>query len=330
MSDLEDRIVQGKVDPVYLLIGSDPWLYQRVLGALTTAIVTPATRAFNLDAFEGKSATAQAVLNAARTLPMMAKRRLVVVRDVDGLGADGLAHVAAYLEAPAPETTLVLSAPKADGRLKFYQIAKKRGYLHDLEVPRNLAGWIAEQAARRRAKVTPDAARRLAEVVGPDLGRLASSLEQLVLYCDGRPVEAADVDELVAETRERTVFELANAVGQGQRERALKAISSLIEQRESAVGVAMMLARHVRQVALVRELSEARTPRAELPRLAGVPPFALDGLIAQARRFSRPSLARAFELVARADLDLKGPVKAALGERIVLERLVEDLLSLGR
>jgi DNA polymerase-3 subunit delta len=178
--------------------------------------------------------------------------------------------------------------------------------------------------------VTPDAARRLAEVVGPDLGRLSSSLEQLTLYCDGRAVEAADVDELIAETRERTVFELANAVGQGQRERALKAVARLVEQRESAVGVAMMLARHVRQVALVRELSEQRTPRAELPRLAGVPPFALDGLVAQARRFTRPSLARAFELVAQADLDLKGPVKGALGERVVLERLVENLLALGR
>jgi DNA polymerase-3 subunit delta len=123
MSDLEDRIAGGKIAPVYLLVGSDPLLYQRVLGALTAAIVTPATRSFNLDAFEGKSTTAQAVLNAARTLPMMAKRRLVVVRDVDGLGAEGLAQLAAYLEAPAPETTLVLSTPKADARLKFIQVA---------------------------------------------------------------------------------------------------------------------------------------------------------------------------------------------------------------
>jgi DNA polymerase-3 subunit delta len=262
---------------------------------------------------------------------MMARRRLVLVREVEGLGAEGMAQLAAYLEAPAPETCLVLAAQKADGRLKLFQLAKKKGFLHELVVPRNLSAWVMEEAARRGARVKPDAARRLADVVGGDLGRLSSSLEQLVLYADGRAVEAADVDELVAETRERSVFELTNAVGQGGtdgRRKALGAVARLVEQRESAIGVTMMLARHVRQLALIKELSAERTPRSELPRLVGAPPFALDGLLAQARRFGPGALARAVDLVAQADVDLKGPKKGALGERIVLERLVEGLIAL--
>jgi DNA polymerase-3 subunit delta len=328
---VDDRIARGEIDPVYLIVTGDPLLYQRTLAAIAAAVVEPATRGFNREAFEGKGASAQAIVNAARTLPMMARRRMVIVRDLDGLGAEGLATLCGYLESPAPETCLVLSSPKADGRLKIYQLAKKRGWLHELAVPRNLAAWILDEATRRRARVTPDAARRLADVVGGDLGRLSSSLDQLVLYADGRAVEAADVDELVAETRERTVFELTNAVGQGGpdgRQRALRAVTRLIDQRESAIGVTIMLARHMRQLALTRELAQARTPRSELPRLVGAPPFAIDGLVAQARRFSRPALERAFELLAQADLDLKGPVKAALGERVVLERLVERLLAL--
>jgi DNA polymerase III subunit delta len=91
----------------------------------------------------------------------------------------------------------------------------------------------------------------------------------------------------------------------------------------------MMLARHVRQLAVVKELVAQKTPKMELPRLVGAPPFAVDGLIAQARRFTPASLARAVDLVAQADVDLKGPKKGALGERIVLERLVEGLLALG-
>ncbi len=313
---LEDDIARGEIAPVYLLAG-DALLCGRVVAALVGALVTPATRAFNHDVFEGKSTSAGAVLGAARTLPMMAKRRLVVVREVEGLGADGLGALASYLDKPAPETCLVMLITKLDGRLKLVAAAKKKGYLHELEIPRNLAGWVTDEA------------RRLADVVGSDLGRLSSSVEQLVLYAGDRPVTADDVDELVAETRERSVFELANAVGKGEHERALRATARLVDQRESSVGVAIMLARHVRQLALVKELTDARTPKADLPRLAGVPPFAVDGLIAQARRFSRPALARAFDVLAQADLDLKGPKKAALGERMVLERLVEDLLSLA-
>src|SRR5262249_53104104 len=87
-------------------------------------------------------------------------------------------------------------------------------------------------------------------------------------------------------------------------------------------------AQHLRQLALARELTEARTPRNDLPRLVGAPPFAIDGLVAQGERFTARSLARAVELLAQADLDLKGPPKAALGEGIVLDRLVGALCGL--
>lgn len=328
MQDLESRILAGDVAPVYLLVGTDPLLYQRVVSALVRMVTTDASRAFNHDVFEGKGASASAILGAARTLPMMAARRLVVVRDVEGLGAEGLGAVAGYLENPVAETVLVLWAQKSDGRIKLFQVAKKKGFVHELEVPRNLVAWILEEAGRRGARIAEDAARRLADVVGADLGRLASSVDQLTLYAGDRPVTPADVDELIAETRERTVFELTNAVGQGNREKALRAVARLVDQRESTIGVAMMLARHLRQVAIARELAEAKAPRNDLPRLVGAPPFAIDGLIAQGRRFTARALARAVELLAKADLDLKGPPKAALGERVVLERLVGDLCAL--
>lgn len=330
VTEPEARIQRGEIDPVYVLAGSDPLLHQRVVGALQAALVPEAARAFNLDAFEAKAAGAQAIVNAARTLPMMGKHRLVVVRDFDALPADGLTALAAYLEAPSLSSVLVLQAHKGDGRMKLVQLAKKKGWYHELAAPRQLVPWILDEAKARGVRIAGDAARRLADVVGGDLSRLSSALEQLSLYVgDERPISVADVDELIAETREHTVFELANAVGEGKEERALRAVAKLFDQRESSVGVAMMLARHVRQLSAVRELLDARTPRADIPRLAGVPPFAVDGLVVQARRLAPPALRRAVALLAQADLDLKGPKKGALGERIVVEKLVRDLLALG-
>ncbi len=314
-----------KTDPVYVLAG-EPLLVQRKVQELIDATVPPASRAFNLDQLDARAAGAIAIANAARTLPMMGKQRAVVVRDADQLGA-GLAELVPYLENPSPETVLILLVGKIDGRIKFYQTAKKRGYLHDLEAPRQAAPWIRDEVRRRGAAMTDDGVRRLAEVAAGDLGRLASAVEQLSLYAGDRPITSADVDDLIAETRERTVFELANAVGEAQHERALRAVDKLFEQRESAVGVAMMLARHMRQIALIKEAAQQRQP--DLARAAGVPPFVVDGLLAQARRFNPAALTRAFALLAQADRDLKGPVKGALGERILVERLVGDLIGLS-
>jgi DNA polymerase-3 subunit delta len=328
MSDLLAEIAVGRFDPVYVLAGGDPYLVTRVVDALKEAVVPPAARSFNLDVLEPKLGAA-AVVGAARTLPMMGRRRLVLVRDAETLGAEGLEGLRKYLDEPSPDAVLTLICGKVDGRMKFFQAAKKKGWLHDLVVPRQLVPWILEEARRRRVRFQPDAARRLADVVGRDLARLASAIEQLALYVSGdKAVRVDDVDELIAETRERTVFELMNAVGSGDRAGALRAVARLFDQRESAVGVAMMLARHYRQLAAARELLGERAPTAELPRLLGVPPFAIEPLLKQARRLPERGVRAAFTLLAQADRDLKGPIKAAWGERIVIERLADALCEL--
>ncbi len=328
MTDIERAIRRGELPAVLILTGEEPLLVAQVVAALRDSI-PPALRAFNLDVIEAKAGAAQGILNAARTLPMMGPRRLVLVQGAEALGAEGLDLVRAYLDAPVPEATLVLVFGKLDGRMKFTQAAKKKGFVAALEPPRQLVPWVKEEAQARKIRIAPDAASRLVEVVGKDLARLSSALDQLALFAGDRPIARDDVDELIAETRERTVFELANAVGGGDRAGALGAIARLFAQRESAVGVAMMLARHVRQLAIAREELAAGTPSRDLPRLLGVPPFAVDGLVAQARRWPAQAFPAALDALAQADRDLKGPVKAALGERIVLERLAERLLTLG-
>jgi DNA polymerase-3 subunit delta len=320
------------LQPVYVLASAEPLLLSRAVAEITDAAVPPASRAFNLDQLEGKGLGAATLVNTARTLPMMGKRRLVLVRDADAAGADTLNALVPYLEKPVPETVLVLVCGKIDGRLKFFATAKKKGFVHELTVPRQLAGWIVDEARRAGARIDPMAARRLEDVVGKDLSRLAQAVEQLALFAgEGQTISSEHVDALIADTSERTVFQLNDAVGQGDRPGALRAVAKLFEQRESAVGVVIMLARHVRQLALYQELAAARAPAAEIARVCGVPPFVIDKSLApQSRRFTAPALGKALRLVAQADRDLKGPVKAALGEEVVLTRLVEKLCELGR
>jgi DNA polymerase-3 subunit delta len=196
---------------------------------------------------------------------------------------------------------------------------------------RQLGGWIQDEVRRAGAKIDGEAARRLEEVVGRDISRLAGSIEQLSLYAgEGKTITVDHIDALVADTSQRTVFQLNDAVGQGDRLGALRAVGKLFEQRESAIGVIIMLARHVRQLALYQSLVAERTPPGDIARIVGVPPFVIDKSLApQSRRFAPAALSQAIRLVAQADRDLKGPVKQALGEEVVLTRLVEKLVTLA-
>jgi DNA polymerase III subunit delta len=324
-----------KLEPVYVLVSAEPLLVDRAVAALRDRVVPEALRAFNLDAVDGKGATATRILGAARTVPMMAERRLVLVREIGQMTAAEMGGLVEYLEDPCPSTVLVGTTSKVDRRLKFFAAAGKKGWLHELSAPRDLAGWVAAEAARRVVSIRQDAVRRLVEAVGADLARLALALDMLALYAGARSISVDDVDDLVADTRERSVFELTDAIGAADRPRALGAVAALVDQRQSPIGVVSMLARHIRQLSLHRAGSKSGMGKQELARLLGVPPFVVDKLGRQADRFPDAAIDRAITALSLTDRALKGEREAqktlgrALTDRLLLEDVVQRLLDLG-
>lgn len=355
MDELLAEIRAGRLAPIYVLHSEHPILIERVITALREAVVPPAARGFNYDIVEGKPTGAR-IVALAQTLPMMARYRMIYVRDLSAMAADDAEPLLAYLAKPNPSTVVVCVAAKLDKRIKLYAQLSRKGYLHVLEAPRQLAPWVRAEAKQQGVQLEAAAVSRLVEAVGDDLSRLALTVGQLGLYAGARAVTSDDVDELVADTRERTVFELTDAIGAADRPRALAAVASLCDQRESAVGVVVMLARHMRQLSLVYTLRETNVPRPNWGQLLGVPPFVVDKLIAQARSYSPRALATATQRLANADRALKGditltstitsagggaaggggftgPQIKALGrdlaERIILERVVDGIVQLA-
>jgi DNA polymerase-3 subunit delta len=336
-----------KLDPIYVVSSDHPVLIDRLLASVRDAAVAPAMRAWNYDVIEGKI-SASRVVSTCQTLPMMGPTRMVFVRDLAVSPADELSGLLPYLDAPSPSTVLFMVTSKLDKRFKLYATANKKGWLHVLEAPRDPRPWIRDEARARSVALAPDAVSRLSDAVGADLPRLALCIAPRALYAGDRAVPGDDVDELIADTRERTVYELRDALGDANLARALTAVASLIDQRQSAIGVLAMLARHFRQVAQLQLARAEGVPARELPGRIGVPPFVLDKLSPHTRRWAPDALARITQLIATADWALKGfPDPAAtglasdpvatgaalktlgkhLGERLVLERLAAAMIA---
>lgn len=341
---MHELIAKG-LAPVYVLHSEHPILIERAVSAIRDAAVPPAMRGFNYDVIEGKPKGAQ-IVALAQTLPMMAERRMVFVRDIGLLSADEAPPVIEYITKPNPSTVLVAVTSKLDKRLKLFATLSKKGYLHVLDAPRQVAPWVREEAKLKKVRIDNAAITRLVDTVGNDLSRLSLALEQLGLYAGDRPITSDDVDELIADTRERSVFELTDAIGAADRARALAAVASLCDQRESAIGVVVMLARHIRQLSLLHACRAHGVPRSEWASRIGVPPFVVDKLAAQARSYTPAALATATRKLANADRALKGditltpqtaqftgPQQKALGrelaERVILEQVVDGIVSLA-
>jgi len=351
--DLLSSVAAGRLEPVYVLSSEHPILLDRTVAAIRDAVVPPNTRGFNYDVIEGKPTGAR-IVALAQTLPMMAQRRLVLVRDLAAISADTSEPLLAYLDKPNPSTVVVGIASRIDKRLKLFNALSKKGFVHVLEAPRQLAPWVKAEATARGVVMDGAAITRLVETVGDELSRLALAVEQLGLYVSSpsssgagkRTVTADDVDELIADTRERSVFELTDAMGAGDRGRALAAVTALCDQHESAVGVVVMLARHVRQMSLVHHLRAKGVPRNEWGSRIGLPPFIVDKITQQARSYTPGALAIATTRLAMADRALKGditlttqtspftgPQLKALGrdlaERVILEKVVGGIVEMA-
>ena len=323
---IEAAVKRGEIAPIYCFSG-ERFLVDTAAAAVRTAVLAQAgaAAAFNHDTFDLKESGLGGALGTARTLPMMAKRRLVVGKAIDDVKAADLEPLVAYVEDPNPSTCLLLIADKVDVRLKAFSSLRKRGYLHVFAPLRDnaLAGWLRTEAKSRGIDIKPDAAGALAMLAGPDLGRLAQALEQLSIYVGReRAVTVDDVEDLVAETREHAVFELTKAIGMGDVPRALALCANMLRNREPPLKIQFMLVRQVRQIWRAKELAAAGASRGDIASAVGISPYFLDDVLVPAKRMSRAALERALERLYQADLAVK---TSRVEPELQLSRLVQAL-----
>lgn len=315
-------IEAGKLLPIYFLAGEERLLSDRVVTALRRVVLTGSVAEFNHDQVSAGEVKAGDILQLARTVPMMGSHRLVEVRDAESLVAAELEKLLPYVEAPVESTVLLFHATKADARLKAFKALDREGYLFRFEPVRGapLLRFLDAEARRLGAKLGGGVAELLVELVGPDFLALSSAVEKLCLFVgEGGLVTLDHVDSIVAQTRQAVIFELTDAVGEGNVSLALRSLESLRSAGEPEQRVVFMIARQVRLIWRALEALAAGTSVGGLAGVLGVPPFVAQKVGAQARRFDLPTIEAAHRQIHQADKDLKS---LRLPRHLVLERLI--------
>lgn len=321
-SELEEELAGGRLRPVYLIAGTEPLLREDARRSLERHVLEGSARDFNLDRLDGATLEAGALLDAVRSLPVLAPRRLVIVREPEARRRSATAVAEALATAMEEQLSrseidvvLVVEAAKIDRRARYAKACVEPGVRVACDPPkagRALEGFIAEEARRQDVVLGAGAARALAERVGPHLLLLRQELAKAALYSDGGKVTAAHVSELSSDTADAPIWDLTDAIGSGVLSDALPVLARM--QGAGAPGPVLLgsLASHFRKLARIRTGGE----------VAGHP-FAVKKLQKQARRYSALQLRGCLAAIHDADEALKG--KGGLPPETVLERLVLDL-----
>ena len=347
------EVKAGRLRPGYVFAGDEIYLYERCRRVVIDSLIDPTLREFSLSDLDLAETSIFHVLDLARTPSLMAPFQIIFVRNLKNLYTRGakkeeFAALKDYFRSPNPQAVLIFVADHlripADLRRMDLQDKERferiRETLGDdcgvVELARvdeaDAVRWLLATAESREMKFDPDAARELADALGADMMLIASELEKLMLYAfDRKRITLGDVETMVLAAKQRSLYELTDAISARDKPRALALLHGLLNAsdggEDSAIGHLYMLARTFRQMIVILEknVRDSRAIWQALWQGFRMPPFAAEDLIRQARRYSsRRELTQKLRLIANADLELRS---SPPDKRLVLERLVMQLAS---
>jgi len=221
LRELRKAMVQRAFAPVYFLHGDDEFRKEGIVRDLLAAAVDPATRDFNFDVLRGADVSTERLESALHTPPMMADRRVVVLRDALALRKDARSRLDRYLAKPSRDTVLVLVAAagaKGDKEIERNATAVAFPLLGDQE----LRDWVVRHAADAHGTTLGDqAAALLVENIGSDSGQLAAEVDKLASYTRGETIGEDAVREVVGIKRGGTLGDFLDRVAERDANAAL-------------------------------------------------------------------------------------------------------------
>jgi DNA polymerase-3 subunit delta len=322
--ELRVELAAGTLRNAYLVVGEEPLLRDDAVAALRGAVLEPGADAFNFDRLEGDATTPGALIDAVRTLPVMASHRMVVLRDPEGSGRkrSGLTETIAELvselnDDPDGPTAFVVVASKADRRSRWVKAFGANAVI-GCDPPRgsrDLTAFARAEAKRQGVGFEKGALELLVERIGPQLLMLRQEIAKAELLAGkGNRVTRTHVADGASDIAEESIWDLTDAIGEGRGPAALESLTRQLADGAAPPAMLGALVTHFRKLLRVR--SGGSVPG---------PPFVLKKLERQAGRYTPGRLLNCLGAIHETDTALKG--QGALSPEMALERLVIGLAS---
>lgn len=327
-------VKNGNFVPVYLLMGTEPYYPDLVCDEIIKYALTDSERDFNQTVFYGLDTDAGTVASECRSYPMMAERRLVVVKEAQSMKT--LEDLATYASDPMESTVLVIlmHGASADKRRALYKNVQKKGIvlvsdaLRDYEMPQ----WITSFYKSRGLDIEPAAAALLAEYAGTDMSRIMLETEKMQKNLPEGTVRvnAADIEKNVGISRQFSIFELTKALSYMKAEKALKIAAYIGNGPKFMLLLATApLYTHFYRI-LKYEAALLKNPamsKADRAKLLGVNPYFMEEYDVAARNYPIRRCIKVISLLEEYDFKGKGGGSGEASQGDLLMELVSKILN---
>ncbi|HHU79642.1 MAG TPA: DNA polymerase III subunit delta [Clostridiales bacterium] len=328
------QIQKGSLGKLYLLHGPEEFTKEEALSQIIEKLVPASYRDLNYLILDGTETTADDIIAASETLPFMADRRLVVVKNYSGLSSgksDDEARLKKYLENIPDSTCLIFyQRGSADRKRMIYKAISKHGETVEFERLNhsNLVRWTRKRFQLHNKTISREDLEYFIMQTGNNLEDIKNEVEKLASFSGSAPDITRDaIDKLVTPSDEFTVFQFIDAVAARKKGEALRQVDFLLEQGQSVFGILSLIARQLKIMLLCSEYDQAGYSldqiKAKLRQKPyDVHPYSVQKGMQQSRGFTMEQLRYGLNQCLMTDYGIKsGKIKDRLGLELLVIRM---------
>ncbi len=306
---LKEQIKSGNIGNLYLFFGEEIFVKDMYLDKMKSFVPDGGFADFNYIFLDGKDALGDKADDALDSFPMMSEKKLVVIKnsgifkkateEVKDFWLERLADIPDYV-------LLIFDEQEADKRSALYKAVQKNGlavefaYMKDYEV----ASWVSREVQKAGKKISKDAADYLVAMCDPGVANVKNELSKLLDYSDGE-IYKSDIDKVVSKPLSIVVFEITDALMEGNGDKVMSIVLKMKESHESAFNVLYLLNSAFDKMLYAKLLLEDGFSYDVITSRLGLAPFIAKKYISGAKNFSVEFLQDRICAVSEIDLAIK-------------------------
>lgn len=325
------NIKNGDLALNYLFYGEELFLADDLIDTIVFKTFNADNDAFNLHVFYGKESRGEDILNAAMSFPIMAEKKIVILKDIEQLDKKSIESLTDYFKNPHDSTVFIGVSGKADFRKNPFKILEQKAVCVELKKlnDRDVPDWIEAGALLKGKKIEPRAAMLMAARSDVSMRDLSSQIEKLCVYIGSRDtINEEDIESVIGISRQYNIFELSNAIGMKDLARAMSIFNQMYYFGEQPVGMIVMLHRQFILLWQICDKREAGRPMKEIENFMMAnyriyPNLFHNDYWLQAQNYSTSEIQKCFTSLLDADIQLKS---SSVKNDLIMQKLIFQLI----
>lgn len=319
--DIKDKIFKN----TYVFYGDEAYLKKYYLNELLNSILTKESMLMNLDTFDGKKCSVEAIYDTLTTLPFMSEYRVIVINDSMLINAgrkDDTEKLSNYLEQIPENTIIIFIESQIDKRIKLYKKLAKLGRVIEFNTPNEseLVKWVNNILVKSDKTISYENAVYLLHTVTHNMDSILLELNKLIDYKDiSKEIKKEDIELICIKSLEIKIFDLVDAVINKNINHALSIYNNLLLMKEQPIMILSMIARQFRLVLQCKKLKETVSSVNEISNILGLHSFVVTNCLKQSNNFTVVALVNALRECLEVDIDIKTGKKT---DKLAVEMLI--------